>query len=113
MAIYRVYSGDDGQSHVEEMKLEDHPELTAGQNTANITFRTFPADREDEFHTAPRRQYIITLSGEVEVEVGDGSTVRYQPGDARLVEDLTGQGHITRVIGGQPSVNVIIPLAGQ
>ena len=61
MAIYRVYSGDDGQSHVEEMKLEDHPELTAGQDTANITFRIFPADREDEFHTAPRRQYIITV----------------------------------------------------
>lgn len=111
MAIYRVYSGSDGRSHVEEMRLADHPELTTGQDTTNITFRVFPADREDEFHTAPRRQYIITLSGVVEVEVGDGSKVRYQPGDARLVEDLTGQGHITRVIGGRPSVNVIIPLA--
>ena len=111
MAIYRVYSGDDGQTHVAEMNLADHPELTQAQNTANITFRVFPADREDEFHTAPRRQYIITLSGVVEVEVGDGSKVQYHPGDARLVEDLTGQGHITRVLGGQPSVNVIIPLA--
>ena len=29
MAIYRIYSGDDGESHIEDLKLEGHPELGA------------------------------------------------------------------------------------
>jgi hypothetical protein len=36
--------------------------------------------------------------------------VRWQPGDARLVEDTRGQGHTTRVIGGEPCIHAVIPL---
>jgi hypothetical protein len=28
-----------------------------------------------------------------------------------LAEDLTGQGHITRVVGNQPRLSVVVPLA--
>ena len=27
MAIYRVFSDAEGESHIEDLKLEDHPEL--------------------------------------------------------------------------------------
>jgi len=29
MGIFRLYSGDDGESHMEELDLASHPELTA------------------------------------------------------------------------------------
>ena len=36
MAIYRVFPDADGESHIEEMKLEDHPELGALINVSEV-----------------------------------------------------------------------------
>ena len=36
MPIARLYTGDDGQSHIEQLDLESHPELAAMQSTAGI-----------------------------------------------------------------------------
>ena len=113
MAIYRLYSGSDGESHIEELNLASHPELTSPQATTNIIFRETPPGSFSDWHTAPRRQYIITVSGHSEIGLGDGSIVHYGPGDARLVEDTTGHGHTTRTVGNEPVVNVTIPLADQ
>jgi quercetin dioxygenase-like cupin family protein len=111
MGIYRLYAGDDGQSHIEETSLADHPELTDAQATQSITFRESPPGNFIDWHPAPRRQYIISLSGQIEIGLGDGSTFIYGPGDARLVEDTSGQGHTTRVVGDQPSLTAVVPLA--
>ena len=48
---------------------------------------------------------------QIEIGLGDGSVGSYGPGDARLVEDTTGQGHTTRVVGSLPSTMAVIPLA--
>lgn len=111
MGIFRLYTGSDGQSHIEEINLADHPELNKGFDAKNINFQEWPAGRFIDWHPAPRRQYVISLSGQIEIGLGDGSTSRYGPGDARLVEDTTGQGHTTRVVGDQPSITAVIPLA--
>lgn len=118
-SIYRVYSGSDGQSHVEEMTLEMNPftdtegahgEATALLHVKGIIFRVSPADYELGWHCAPRRQYSISLSGGAEIEVGDGTKVRTKPGDVVLAEDLTGQGHITRAVGNEQRFYAIVPL---
>ena len=62
-----------------------------------------------QWHCAPRRQYTITPFGEAEIEVGDGTVRKVGPGDVLLAEDLTGQGHITRVVGNQPRFYVVVP----
>jgi hypothetical protein len=46
----------------------------------------------------------------VEIGLGDGTVHRFGPGHVNLVEDLTGQGHTTRVVGRQPRLSVTIPL---
>jgi quercetin dioxygenase-like cupin family protein len=51
------------------------------------------------WHTAPRPQYVITLSGQGELEVSGGKKIRVEPGYMDLVEDTTGKGLITRVNG--------------
>jgi quercetin dioxygenase-like cupin family protein len=117
--IWRIYSGEDGQSHLEEMPLAMQPftdtEGAYGKGTAlekvkGITFRVSPPGYVLNWHCAPRRQYSISLSGEAEVEVGDGTVKRIRPGDVLLAEDLTGQGHITRVVGDQQRFYAIVPL---
>ncbi|MGD0291789.1 MAG: hypothetical protein ABSC63_19380 [Candidatus Binataceae bacterium] len=57
------------------------------------------------------RQYVIVVSGQLEIGLGDGTLRRFGPGDARLVEDTTGQGHTTRYLGPGPVITATIPLA--
>jgi hypothetical protein len=120
--IWRLHSGADGQSHVTEVTLEMQPFVDAegahGQGTpmepaGGIAFRVSPPGYVLDWHCAPRRQYSISLSGTAEIEVGDGTVIRIGPGDVVLAEDLTGQGHITRVVGPEPRVYAIVPLATQ
>ncbi len=112
MGIFRLYTGQDGQSHLEELDLASHPELTSLQPTAGIAFRTSEPGRFSDWHNAPRRQYVINLAGEVEIGLGDGTVHRFGPGHVTLAEDLTGKGHTTRVVGNVPRVSATIPLAG-
>ena len=114
-----MYSGADGQSHVAELPLAmkpfvdvegAHGESSALQPVSGIVFRIAPAGYVLDWHCAPRRQYSISLSGTAEIEVGDGTVVRVEPGDVVLAEDLTGRGHVTRVVGAAPRFYVIVPL---
>ena len=118
--VWRVYSGDDGRSRIEPLALAmtpfvdtegAHGETTPVQSARGISFRLAPPGYVLDWHCAPRRQYAISLSGAAEIEVGDGTVVRVGPGDVVLAEDLTGQGHITRVVGDQPRLYAVIPLA--
>jgi quercetin dioxygenase-like cupin family protein len=118
--IWRVYSGDDGQSHLAQVVLPmkpfvdvegAHGEAAPTQRVTGITFRVSPPGYVLDWHCAPRRQYSISLSGTAEIEVGDGSIARVGPGDVVLAEDQTGQGHVTRVVGDQPRFYAVVPLA--
>ncbi len=120
--IWRIYSGNDGQSHLEAMPVALRPfvdtegaygEGTPLQPVQGITFRISPPGYVLSWHCAPRRQYTITLAGTAEIEVGDGTVKRIGPGDVLLAEDLTGQGHITRVVGQQQRFYMVIPLADE
>ena len=113
MGLYRLYTGDDGQSHFETLDLESHPELASPTDVTTITFNHWPVGRFVDWHPAPRRQYVISLSGTLEIGLGDGSTSQYSAGDARLVEDTSGQGHTTRVVGDQPCLTATVPLKNQ
>ena len=73
MAIYRVYAGADGESHIEDLKLEEHPELGALINVSEVRVQEFDGSRQMDFHPLPERRLIIHLSGEVEIGSSDGS----------------------------------------
>jgi hypothetical protein len=115
MKIMRIYTGADNESHFEEkevhLKLSGDMEVSELEPATGIFFRRAPSDHLNDFHPAPRRQYIITLAGEVEIETGDGTVKRFGKGDIMLADDTTGRGHITRVIGNEPRVYVTIPLS--
>lgn len=111
MGTYRIYTGDDGQSRWEEIDLSRTPQWTSNLPTTHIVFREDPAGRFQDWHPAPRRQFVIILSGQLEIGFGDGTKKVFGPGDARLVEDTTGKGHTTAVHGNQPCVIATIPLA--
>ncbi|PKB78993.1 MAG: hypothetical protein BZY88_15580 [SAR202 cluster bacterium Io17-Chloro-G9] len=116
----RVYTGADGQSVIEERDFEmqefvdsegAHGLSSAVVNTPGITFREYAPGYFLDFHTAPRRQYSITLLGEIEVGTPDGTVKQYGPGTVLMAEDLTGTGHSTRVISAEPRFAMIVPLS--
>lgn len=64
--------------------------------------------RED-WHTAPRRMFLIVVQGTAEVTASDGEVRRFGPGSVILMDDTTGKGHITRNVGSMDHVAVTIP----
>jgi hypothetical protein len=111
VSITRLYTGPDGQSHLEDLDPDTHPSLTTLAATKGIVFRTTKPGYFNDWHNAPRRQYVITLEGEMEIGLGDGTVRRFGPGHATLAEDLTGQGHTTRVVGNHRRVTATVHLA--
>lgn len=110
MKFVRLYTGGDGTTQIEELGLETHPELTTLQAARGIVFRAQAPGYFSDWHTAPRRQYVITLAGQAEIGLRDGSLHRLGPGDVNLAEDVTGTGHTTRVVGSEPRVTATIHL---
>ncbi|HAL48270.1 MAG: hypothetical protein FI707_03940 [SAR202 cluster bacterium] len=104
MPFARLYAGDDGQSHIEHIELDDHPDWTTIHDAKGVVFRVSQPGSFSDWHHAPQRQYVITLAGEGEIGLGDGTLFRFGPGQVTFCEDMTGQGHTTRVIGDVPRV---------
>jgi hypothetical protein len=115
MKIVRLYTGADNKSHFEDLQisLKDGgkvgfvSELT---KATGVVFRETSGDYDYDFHTAPRRQYVVNLEGEVEIEVGDGTRRILRAGDILLAEDTTGQGHKSRAVAGKPRKSLFITL---
>ena len=112
MAFVRVYTGEDGNSHFEDMTLESHPFLAEMTTATGVQFRSQEPGYFSDWHNAPRRQYVITLAGEAEIGIQDGTLRRFGPGDVLLADDTTGKGHSTRVTSSDKRYSVFIPIPG-
>ncbi len=115
--VTRLYTGPDGQTHAEEMNLTFVPRPGGDKYEQGETVKAASAQvvraapgYAQQWHTAPRRQYLITLSGRGEIEIAGGKKIPMTPGSIMLVEDLTGKGHLTRTIGNQDRVSMIVPI---
>ena len=117
LKITRIYTGDDGKTHMEEYaepltirRESSNTDLSQIYLAESIQFRRNSPDYFIDWHTAPRRQYVITISGESEVELADGTKIHLYPGHILLAEDTTGQGHISRALGDEDRLSIFIPL---
>jgi hypothetical protein len=115
MKIIRLYTASDQKSHFEELELQFGGEqkilTTDARAATSAVFRCVPVGTVLERHPAPRRQYLVTLSGSWEIEASNGVARIFKPGDVMLADDTTGEGHISRVIGNEPHVFMTVPLA--
>ena len=120
MKYTRLYSDADGESHFEDVELEFQtvdfappaPPLDIsvfGQAEQCSILRAEPGWKGD-WHPAPFRQLHFYLLGEVEAEVSDGERRRIRAGEFALVEDTTGKGHRSCVIGGEAVIIAAVKL---
>jgi hypothetical protein len=112
---FRIYADAGGESHFEDVDVElseqaRGSDLSVLYPASGVIFRRSPADQFIDWHPAPRRQFVVTLSGTAEVEASDGEVRRIGPGTVMLAEDTTGRGHITRGTGTEERLSLFIPL---
>jgi hypothetical protein len=103
MRITRIYTGNDGRSHFEDLALPDEEARPGVRETAwvaasRVSLRLIATAREQPRHVAPRRQLAVIVAGELEVECTPGTTRRFPSGSVVLIEDVRGEGHVTRVV---------------
>jgi hypothetical protein len=121
--IERLYAGDDGASHFEDLwfPLEeklDHPSPTiagesigfVGQLPATaVSWRVTPPGGDHDFHWSPGRALQFTLVGLLELEVGGGERRRFGPGSALMLDEQgVGQGHRSIEIEPRTTLNVYL-----
>jgi hypothetical protein len=116
--VTRLFTGPDGKTHAEAMPVplgapDGATERSGTFAVRSLQFvRTSPAYDLD-WHPAPSRQFVITVSGESEVVIGDGTRIHLYPGHIILVEDTTGQGHLSKALGDKDRIALFVPLADQ
>ena len=111
MQIVRIYSGGDGESHFEDVTPEEMVAIAKRLGEGDIQLNERPASSFSDYHTAPRRQYVVHLLGTAEYETADGSKRQLVPGDIVVAEDLSGHGHIARGLGEGQRFILAVPLA--
>ena len=109
--VTRIYTGPDGQARSELVEMKLNGGNTDMIKATGVQFSSRPPAPASDWHVGPMRQYVITLSGRAELEVGDGKKVAVGPGQINLIEDTTGKGHITKNL--EDRIVVTIPLADQ
>lgn len=116
ITVTRIFTGPDGQTQAENIDVKLAPgggsgELSEMLKVSGLQFRRQAPNYFQDWHPAPRRQYVITLSGRGEVELVGGKKIALGPGHILLAEDVTGKGHISRGVGSEDRISLFIPLA--
>jgi hypothetical protein len=107
MKLLRLYEDEFGDSHFDWTErpmtlLDDSPPakphwFTDPQSANSYVHLRCPVGWDGGLHPTPRRQIIICTAGSVRVTSSRGDIRELKPGNAILLEDTTGKGHISEV----------------
>ena len=102
MEIIHIYADESGVSHVDRVKVVGSPKPLPAESVIASSI----AQGVEDWHQAPAKTFTINVVGDIEGEVGDGTRVKIGKGDLVYLEDLTGKGHVTRLL--TPVANLFI-----
>jgi hypothetical protein len=125
-----VWADDNGQTHITKCVLKGlqlhgfappaapYVMGIAPEDIESIVFSVLPTGWFGDWHHAPGPQWVITLSGQWEVQTTDGSRLRQGPGEFQFNSDESSfaaaqgghVGHTARLVGSVPNVRMIITL---
>lgn len=101
---YRLFTGADGNSHVQAGSIE----LQAVVAADSIMFSQTAAHSSLDWHNDPVPQYVITLSGTLEFTTRTGETFVVRPGEVLIAQDHTGTGHKWRLVDDNPWIRAYV-----
>ena len=120
MKILRLSADESGESHFGTYELplnlhDDSPPTKPHYFSDPEQAKTYvvvrcPVGWGGEIHLAPRRQIVFCMSGTMRITTSLGISRDLTPGDAVLLEDTSGKGHISIVTSKTSFDGVIIRL---
>ena len=116
MNYVHLFTGPDGLSYFKDVEVDmeargEGTELSETYPSTGMVLRHNNAEYQLDYHTAPRRQFIINLTGTVEIVASGGETRQFGPGSIMLADDTTGKGHISRLISDE-RVSIFVHVPG-
>jgi hypothetical protein len=102
-----LWTDSEGYSRHEEGVLDAGPGPHGDSATAKISvhsasFEETAAGGSLDWHTAPARQFVVTLSGTLEFLTRGGERFTLRPGEILFAEDTAGGGHSWKLIDKDP-----------
>src|SRR5216684_4127884 len=86
--ITRLYTGQDGQTHAEKIEATftggTPSDVAQLMKVTGAEIHRATAGSVVDWHPAPRRQYVISISGRGEIELAGGTRIALEPGDIEL-----------------------------
>ncbi|MEE4163523.1 MAG: hypothetical protein V2I25_13540 [Woeseiaceae bacterium] len=79
-------------------------------NLTGVTIVAFQAGWYGDLHPVPRPQWMMVMTGAVEVEVSDGQKRTFTAGTAdslAYLDYISSKGHITRAVGDELSIVMV------
>lgn len=112
----RLWTGQDGNSHVFNGRLDIQPGrnndlVSASMAATHVTLEETVGGGSLAWHNAPVRQLVVTLSGTLRFSTRGGEQFTLRPGDVLLAEDTAGSGHQWRLEGADPWRRMYVVLA--
>jgi hypothetical protein len=84
--------------------------VSAIEAASGLLYLILPAGWGGAQHPSPRRQVAFCLSGRLRVEAGDGEVREFGAGAIWRMEDVSGSGHTTTVLGDEDVRLAIVQL---
>jgi quercetin dioxygenase-like cupin family protein len=69
-----------------------------------------PVTYDLDWHSAPRKQYVVQLDGDTQITASDGDVRTVRAGEIVLVEDVSGKGHRSKNVVGRPYYVMFVAL---
>ena len=120
LAFGRLYADESGESHFGALSTEmsernfapPAPPFWVSSMTPAVRqgFLVVPTGWVGNLHPSPLRMWMFMLDGEMEFEASDGERRSLVAGSALLLEDTTGKGHRSRVVGGLVATLAVVEL---
>ena len=103
----RLWTGDDQNSHFQEGWIDlgsgVRGDLMSGTiPVTSVSFQETVPGGTFAWHTAPARQFVVTLSGTLDFQTRSDQHFIQKPGTVLLAEDTVGGGHSWKLVDSQP-----------
>ncbi|MGF6634104.1 cupin domain-containing protein [Paraburkholderia sp. MM6662-R1] len=120
LSFSQLYSDAVGESHFASLSIElvsrnfappaESFDVSDFAAATHYGFVRLPSGWVGDVHPSPKCLWVFFLNGEIEFEASDGERRRVAAGGAILLEDTTGKGHQSRVIGDGPALLAVVQL---
>ena len=117
LTYVHVYADSAGASHFREEHFKFAPGRDANSAIhvldakGGATLLRLKVGAVEDWHNAPQAWFLIVLQGKSAVTTSDGQVRQFGPGSVVLLDDTTGKGHQTRVVGKIDHIAAVIPIA--